>query len=43
MVSCKITTGTEKVCRIKYLFYPHDAEEVLKIRIHAYGDGDIIA
>ena len=28
---------------IKYLFYPHDAEEILKIHIHAYGDGDFIA
>ena len=28
---------------IEYLFYPHDAEEILKIRIHAYGDGDFIA
>ena len=28
---------------IKYLFYPHDTEEILKIRIHAYGDGDFIA
>ena len=42
MVSCKITTGTEKVCRIKYLFYPHDAEEILKICIQASRDGDFV-
>ena len=28
---------------IKYLFYPHDAEEILKIRIQASRDGDFVA
>ena len=28
---------------IKYLFYPHDAEEILKIRIQTFRDGDFVA
>lgn len=27
---------------VKYLFYPHDVEEILKIRIRASRDGDFI-
>ena len=27
---------------IKHFFYPHDAEEILKIHIHACGEGDFI-